>query len=431
MAGSSSTFVGFGFGAIQAGLFLYEASRSGNFQRLVVAEVVPEVVEALRRAKGKYRVNIAGRSGVEAHEVSGVEILNPLVPEDARRLEEALAEASEIATALPSVAFYQKGAPTAAGFIARALQRKTSDERLPRCVVYTAENDNHAAEVLFELCEREWQCGSPNEAPKSVPCPAPALCPGGQILNTVIGKMSGVVTDPQQIVAEKLAPLADGLTRAILVEEFNRILITRIEVPDFQRGIRVFVEKPDLLPFEEAKLYGHNAVHALLGYLAQRKGYRFMSDAVDDSALMALVRAAFIEETGAALIARYHGLDPLFTTAGYHEYVEDLLERITNPYLRDSVERVTRDTRRKLGWNDRLIGTMRLALDAEIKPRRFALGAAAALETLTPDGSTAGLLEELWPGQDGLPGRKLELIQLLNEAKEQLKKKESFVYGAI
>ena len=33
-----ATFVGFGFGAIQAGLFLYEAYRSGNFGRLVVAE---------------------------------------------------------------------------------------------------------------------------------------------------------------------------------------------------------------------------------------------------------------------------------------------------------------------------------------------------------------------------------------------------------
>ncbi len=32
------TYVGFGFGAIQAGLFLYEAFQSGNFGRLVVAE---------------------------------------------------------------------------------------------------------------------------------------------------------------------------------------------------------------------------------------------------------------------------------------------------------------------------------------------------------------------------------------------------------
>jgi len=49
-----------------------------------------------------------------------------------------------------------------------------------------------------------------------------------------------------------------------LVEAFNRILISKTSFGDtlatrgFHRGIEVFEEKPDLLPFEEAKLYGHN-----------------------------------------------------------------------------------------------------------------------------------------------------------------------------
>src|ERR1035437_8405692 len=103
------TFVGFGFGAIQGGLFLYEAFRSGKFGRLVVAEVVPEVVTGVRRAQGRFRINIATRTGIVVQEVTGVEILNPTVPADARALADALAEASEIATALPSVEFYQRG----------------------------------------------------------------------------------------------------------------------------------------------------------------------------------------------------------------------------------------------------------------------------------------------------------------------------------
>ena len=55
---------------------------------------------------------------------------------------------------------------------------------------------------------------------------------------------------------------------------------------------------------------------------------------------------------------------------------------MTNPYLLDTVERVGRDPARKLGWNDRLVGTMRLALDQGIEPRRYAFGAAAALAVL-------------------------------------------------
>ncbi len=88
MAAIPRTFVGFGFGAIQGGLFLYEAFRSGEFGRLVVAEVVPEVVAAVRRAQGRFRVNIATRTGIVVQEVTGVEIFNPTVPADAQALAE-------------------------------------------------------------------------------------------------------------------------------------------------------------------------------------------------------------------------------------------------------------------------------------------------------------------------------------------------------
>jgi mannitol-1-phosphate 5-dehydrogenase len=410
MTPAQKTFVGFGFGAIQGGLFLYEAFRGGKFGRLVVAEVVPEVVAAVRRAKGCFRVNIATRTGVVVQEVRGVEIFNPTVPADAQALAEALAEASEIATALPSVDFYQRGQPSVAALITAAIRQKASLAHLPSAIVYTGENNNHAAEILQKLCEEQLDAATRADAPRVI-----------QFLNTVIGKMSGVVTTPEEIKAEGLACLVEGSPRALLVEEFNRILITQIRLPGFKRGIDAFVEKPDLLPFEEAKLYGHNAVHALVGYLSARKGFRFMSEAAEDSALMKLAREAFLDESGAALIARHRGLDPLFSADGYRAYADDLLERMTNPHLRDRTERVIRDTPRKLGWDDRLIGTMRLALDAGVEPRRFALGAAAAVETLPASNGTAAALNALWTGPDQPAGRKAQLIQLVSEAQVKLK----------
>jgi mannitol-1-phosphate 5-dehydrogenase len=418
MAAVPRTFVGFGFGAIQGGLFLYEAFRSGSFGRLVVAEVVPEVVAAVRRAGGRFRVNIATRTGIVVQEVTGVEIFNPAVPSDAQALAEALAEASEISTALPSVEFYQRGEPSVAGLTAGAVQSKLARPALPAAIIYTAENHNHAAEILQGLCEQHLDERARRNAGSRV-----------QFLNTVIGKMSGVVTAPEQIKAEGLACLVEASPRALLVEEFNRILITQIRLPGFKRGIEVFIEKPDLLPFEEAKLYGHNAVHALVGYLAARKGYRFMSEAADDSSLMKLAREAFLEESGTALIARHQGLDPLFTAAGYQGYADDLLERMTNPHLRDRTERVIRDTPRKLSWDDRLVGTMRLALDAGVLPRRFALGAAAALQTLPSPNGTDSALQGLWHAADQPRGRKAQLIQLITEA--QAKLKASTNYGNV
>ena len=52
---------------------------------------------------------------------------------------------------------------------------------------------------------------------------------------------------------------------------------------------------------------------------------------------------------------------------------------MTNPFLSDSVARVIRDPYRKLGWDDRLVGAMRLALEAGVKPVRLAAGVRAAL----------------------------------------------------
>jgi mannitol-1-phosphate 5-dehydrogenase len=160
-------------------------------------------------------------------------------------------------------------------------------------------------------------------------------------------------------------------------------------------------------------LYGHNAVHALLGYLANQRGYRFMSEVARDTELMAFGRAAFLEESGRALLARHGGVDPLFTPHGYEQFADDLLARMVNPWLRDAIERVIRDPRRKLAWHDRLIGTMRLALDAGVMPFRFARGAAAALALLGTEQSP----ESLWPEPDEPPGRKQQLKELILQAR--------------
>jgi len=403
----SRTFVGIGFGPIQAGLFLHEAFNSGNFNRLVVAEVVPEVVAAVRRGGGKCWINVATEKGIEQHSVPGVEIFNPHDASDRRVLIGALAEADEIATALPSVSFYNTGGEkSVAALLAEGLKKRLTAGHGKRCVIYAAENHNHAAEILGEAM-RPFLGGSAAEVENQAQC-----------LNTVIGKMSGVVTDQDQVREQNLKQIAGDTGRCFLVEEFNRILISKIRWPDFKRGITVFEEKNDLLPFEEAKLYGHNATHALIGYLARRKGYRFVSEVKDDHDLLRLAREAFLHESGGALCRKYHGLDRLFTPAGYAEYVDDLLQRMLNPYLRDMVERVVRDPRRKLGWDDRLIGTMRLALSEGINPARYALGAKAALEMLaeTEKVELDNLLDNIW--REGGAGHEeiCKIKQIISEA---------------
>jgi mannitol-1-phosphate 5-dehydrogenase len=214
-----------------------------------------------------------------------------------------------------------------------------------------------------------------------------------------------VIADAETIGRLGLAPLTPDLSQAVLVERFNHILVSRVDLPAVRRGIEVLVEKDDLLPFEEAKLYGHNAIHALIGYLARLRGLTTMAEAAGDAPIMATARAAFLDESGAALVKKYGQTgEPLFTPDGYRAYAEDLIERMVNPHLNDTIDRVTRDATRKLGYDDRLFGTMRLALAHGIEPIHVAEGAAAALRCATDEApqtreDTGRALRQIWGDQ--------------------------------
>ena len=362
-AATGKTFVGFGFGPIQSGLFLFESYMSRNFSRFVVSEIDADLVRAVRENHRRYCINVARKDRIDRFELKGIEIYNPQDPGDRRALVEAVSESDEMATSLPSVEFYDAGVETSvARIIAEGLAARPA--AIPT-VIYAAENHNHAAELLLDDIRKY--------AP---PGPLDAV----QTLNTVIGKMSGMIADPTVIGRMGLETVTPDIPRAVLVEEFNRILVSRVTLPAYKRGIDVFVEKDDLLPFEEAKLYGHNAIHALIAYLADLKGLMTIAQAGKVPGIMRIAHEAFIEESGAALIKRHGNLgDPLFTPDGYREYAEDLLERMICPNLNDLVARVGRDHVRKLGYDDRLYGTMRIALQHGIEPKNLALGAAAGV----------------------------------------------------
>lgn len=384
-------FVGFGFGPIQSGLFVAEAFKSGNFERIVVAEIDQKLVDAIRADNGSYCINIAAGNGISLKKIDGIEIFNPTVESDRDELLNALSQATEIVTSLPSVDFYDMGKNSVVSLIKKGLGGSTA----PATVIYAAENNNHAAGILEE------KVGKSDNV---------------QYLNTVIGKMSQVLNDEAEIEDKNLKTIAPGLPRAFLVEEFNKILVTRCSLPDFSPGIKVFLEKENLMPFEEAKLYGHNAVHALLAYLGAGGGYKKMAELKGDDKIMQIAADAFIDESGGALIKKYAGLDDeLFTKAGYKAYAEDLLDRMTNPYLSDPVERAARDPQRKLSENDRIFGTIKLALSQGIKPLNFIKGALAGLEYLKGKQinaeNVAPLLNELW--QSGESEFKLEIIKLI------------------
>ncbi len=359
------TFLGVGLGPIQTGIFLDGAFR-GGFDRLVIADVDTALIQAVRDNGGTIQINIASNDAVTTQTIPGVEIYNPSVPGDLEKLTEAAAQADEVATALPSIAFFKHLGWVKAGF-ARQPQR--------RRFVYAAENHNHAAEELEK---------------------AVGPFPKTRFLNTVVGKMS-CIFPADECARREIPPLTPSADRGHLVEAFNRILIQSCD-GIAERQVQGLYDKADLLPFEEAKLYGHNAVHFWLGIHARRSGVQLMHELAGSPELIARARVAFVNESGAALCKKWAGVDELFTAEGFAAYADDLLVRMVNPFLTDRVDRVCRDLERKLSWDDRVIGTLRVVLGQGLSPRVFAEGAAlAALQLFGSDADKIrGGLEALW-----------------------------------
>lgn len=393
------TFAGFGFGPIQSGLFAKEAADAAVFDEIVVSEVDAALVDAVRGNNNRYTVNIAWGDRVEAVTVEGVTLLNPAVPGDAMQLRDTLARATEIVTSLPSIDFYTIGGEcSVAELIAGGLSSRVETS----AVIYAAENNNYAAESLAQAVNHA-RSGGGSTRPV-------------QFLNTVIGKMSQVVDGAEEINAYGLEPMVPGWSRAFLVESFNRILISRITLPGFVRGINVFEEKDDLLPFEEVKLYGHNAVHTMLGFMGYLYGVERLSDLCGQGELLELAQGSFVAEVGAALCIKYNKLDdPLFTTAGFNAYAADLMERIMNPYLADTVPRAIRDPMRKLGADDRIFGAIRVCLENGVVPECLACGALAGIHVLLAEGHCPDLCSRLDVRQsDNLtPADFVQLLEVL------------------
>ena len=376
------TYIGFGFGPIQAGLFVHEARRAGDFDRYVISEIDPALVSALRRSGGSCTLNLARPQSVEPVKVEGVELYDPRVPEDRAVLAAAIAEATHGVTAVGSVGDYARpGAENIPDLLIEGLRRRKRAEPL---VLYAAENDNRAAEILGNAFRARAPLGLGER-----------LAP----VNTVIRKMCGKITEPAEMAEPGRARLTPQADRALLMEECNEVLVRRPNAGGPGRGLTFLQEKTDLAPFAEAKLYGYNAVHALVAYLGALRGHRTVAEAGRDAPILDAARRAFIDESGAAMIRRHgHTGDPLFTPPGFRAHAGNVLERMVCPHLHDLVERVGRDPRRKLGWDDRLCGAMRLALDAGLDPVALSLGTAGAVLALSRESDGPASPAALTPG---------------------------------
>lgn len=131
----------------------------------------------------------------------------------------------------------------------------------------------------------------------------------------------------------------------------------------------------------ERKIFTHNLAHAALAYLGYLRGHTYIHETFADDFISAAFEGA-LDETTEALLRRY----PADLDRREHLAIrKDVRVRFGNPLLNDPVTRVAKDPIRKLGPDDRLIGSAKLCLAQNIPPDRIALVCAAALCYDCPD----------------------------------------------
>lgn len=134
--------------------------------------------------------------------------------------------------------------------------------------------------------------------------------------------------------------------------------------------------------FIQRKLFMHNMSHALTAYLGYLRDYTYIYESIADFDIRLVAYKALTQS--ALAVSKENGveIDTLLSHA------ENLIYRFTNKALGDTVERVGRDTIRKLGSNDRLIGAIMLAEKHDVPCTYLCIGAAAAM-LFNPESDTA------------------------------------------
>ena len=125
----------------------------------------------------------------------------------------------------------------------------------------------------------------------------------------------------------------------------------------------------------ERKLFVYNLGHAGLAYLGNLKRYTYVHETIVDKEFYSLFSGALDESSKALLDLYPEDLDPV----QHQSLRKDIDIRYGNPLIKDTIARVGRDPIRKLGPNDRLIGSLNLCLRQGVYPKRIASICASAL----------------------------------------------------
>lgn len=130
---------------------------------------------------------------------------------------------------------------------------------------------------------------------------------------------------------------------------------------------------PEFTGFLERKFYTYNAANGSVSYLGALLGYEKIADAAHDERILKILDGVYNETANA--LSKKHNF-PLDEQLAFTLTSKAKLQDYT---IVDFIERNARDPLRKLGPDDRLVGSARLVLEYGIKPENLCIAIAAAI----------------------------------------------------
>ena len=328
----------FGAGKIGRGFLGQLLHRSGY--ALCFVDGAPAVVELLNRER-RYRIDIAGRAGsTEYIPVAGAYALS-----DASGIAEAVASADLLGCAV--------GAPNLAALaktVALALRKRDLAKPLDWLICENA--DQPSKTILNALLENA-------DAPFAEFCTHRLGLVETQVLRT------GMPADPEIARREPLAlKMHDWWTLPCDADAFRGPL-PKIEGLQPRKNFGNELKR---------KIYTFNGLNGPISYLGFANGYRILHEAANAAELQPLLKSV-MEESAHGLI---HEFD--FDADEHRRFQQLAWDKYRDVALADAIERNARDSARKLGPRERLIGPASLCIKHGRPPHGYAAAIAAAID---------------------------------------------------
>ncbi|NLG24969.1 MAG: hypothetical protein GX558_06410 [Clostridiales bacterium] len=175
---------------------------------------------------------------------------------------------------------------------------------------------------------------------------------------------SAIEPDAGQLAADPLVVNVQNYWR--LPIDADALIAELPSVPEFE-------PTRDFKGFLERKFYTYNAANGTVSYLGALLGHTHIAQAARDPRVAEVLERVY-HETGAALAAKYH-----LPLADQMAFAAASRAKLRDEVIVDTIERNARDPMRKLGPDDRLVGSARLALRYGVEPAGLATAIAAAL----------------------------------------------------